>query len=243
MSRRVRRCLTRSGPVSVLLVLASLVPVVDAGEDQASGMELTASAARVTWRDAVVFAGAIDPNAVPPECLEGVEVVVERDAIDDGVFPIEVARARTDAEGRWSAAAVAKESSMYWATTVAGPESSCEPVVSNSVRVDVRLKVETSLSDSAVRRGESVRVTVRVRPRCPDQQHDGDVPKIPLYQLLEDRFVRIAGKSDVRDCTVTFRRPIRRQAVFMSRVAGIDSVGAFYLGGRSQQVAVGVRRS
>lgn len=228
--------------LGIVLASVGLVPAAALDASQSPGMVLTSSAARVTWGEPIRVEGALDSAAVPAGCLAGVEVVLERDAIDDGDSPLEVARARTDEEGRWTAVGVAEQSSSYWATTVPDDDGVCDPVSSNAVRVDVRFKVEIERSAPVVRPGETVRLKVRVFPGCPSQAN-GDVAKVPLYALQDGRFVKVAAKRDPYDCAVTFERQIRRRSVFSSRVRGMATVGRFYLGGRSPELSVDVSTS
>lgn len=224
----------------VAMLLTVLCHIGLARGSTAPDIELVSSARVVTWGDAVRFSGIVSsPDA--PDCAQGAEVVLQMDAIDDGLFWIEVARARTDDGGVFTAGVIAERSAIYVARTVPEDASTCEAAGSNPVEVMARFEVTVDRSALAVRKGENVRLTVRVEPFCPYDRH-GDVAKIPLYQLRGDGFVRIGAKRDPDDCTVTFVRRVRRLSVFMSKVAGTEGTNSVYLPGRSAEKAVGVRR-
>lgn len=202
-------------------------------------MRLEASATAVTWGDAIRFTGQVSsPDA--PECSRNAEVVLLRERIDDGELWEEVARARTDGTGAFRADVRAGDSSMYVAHTEVPAGGGCEATGSNPVDVLTRFEVSLDRSALAVRRGEKVRLTVRVEPICP-YDRTGDVAKIPLYELRASGFVRVAAKRDVYDCTVTFTRRVRKLSVFFSKVGRHDELNAVYLPGRSAEKAVTVR--
>lgn len=204
-----------------------------------TGMQLESSASIVTWGDAVRFTGSVSaPDA--PECAHGVEVLLEKDAIDDEATWLEVGRARTDAEGRFSVDVMVEESASYAAYNVPEQGSACEAAGSESVEVMARFQVTLERSALIVPRGGRVRLTVRSRPHCPGYA-TGDSVSIPLYQLRDGRFVRVAVKRDLDACKATFVRRIRRTAVFMSKVGGTEGTNAVYLSGRSAEKAVDVR--
>ena len=231
----------RRGVAVVALATAMLLPNVGFAQGSVeTQIELTASAPSVTYGDAVRFRGLVtSPDA--PECTHGAEVVVQMDAIDDGELWIEVARARTDSDGSFSADVIAEQSALYVATTVADEARDCEPAGSNGVEVYARFRVTVERSARAVPAGERVRLTVNVEPICPYDRR-GDVAKIPLYQMRGGELVRIDAKRDPNDCTVTFSRRIRRLSVFASKVRGTEGTNSVYLPGRSAEVAVDVRR-
>lgn len=227
----------------VALVAASLA-IAPGSRGYAQGaapeVRLEASASVVTWRDAVRFTGQVSsPEA--PECARNVEVVLLADDIDDMVEPEEVARARSDDTGAFLADVRAEESAIYVASVVPSEVGGCEAAGSNPVEVMTRFEVTLERSSLVVDEGEEVRLTARVEPFCPIGGPSGDVRKIPLYQLRGDRFVRVAAKRDVNDCTITFTRRIRRLSVFMSKVPENEELHAVYLGGRSREIAVTVR--
>lgn len=206
-------------------------------------MELEASAPVVTWRDAVRFTGHVSsPGA--PECAQDVEVVLLATRLHQDTLPPErkeVARARTDDDGRFVADVRAEESAFYVASAVPGEGSECEAAGSDPVYVKTKFKVTLERSSLVVERGDEVHLTVRVEPFCPSGGRSGDVLKIPLYQLRGGRFARVASKRDVNDCTVTLSRRIRRLSVFMSKVPDNEESFNVFLGGRSAELAVTVR--
>lgn len=234
------RVVQRAGLVLVIGVVTTVALHAELARGRASPeMQLEASSHAVTWGDAISFTGVVSsPDA--PECAQGVEVVLEMDRIDDGDLRLQVARARTDETGQFSMDVRAEDSAMYAAETVPAEGSGCEAAGSGAVEVKVKFEVTVERSALAVPRGGEVKLQVRVEPICP-YDRTGDIAKIPLYELRGDRFVRVAAKRDVNDCTVTFTRRIRQLSVFMSKVRGLDLTNVVYLPGRSAEVAVTVR--
>ncbi|HYP23019.1 MAG TPA: hypothetical protein VEV43_05550 [Actinomycetota bacterium] len=228
--------------VALLASIAAVVPLssLARGQDAAPEVRMEASAAVVTWGDAIRFTGTVSsPEA--PECHAGVEVMLEMDAHDDRTHWTEVARARTDENGAFVADVRAEEPANYRMTTVPEEGSGCDAGVAAGGEVMVRFKVTLERSSLVVDKGEEVRLTVRVEPFCPVGGPSFDVRKIPLYELRGERFVRVAAKRDANDCTVTFTRKVRGLSVFMSKVRDNEELNARHLGGRSAEVAVTVR--
>lgn len=220
--------------VAVSSILALTLVPVPTSSGALGEQELTLSRSRrvVTYGEGVLLSGRLSSGETPG-CVAGVEVSIQDDGWDDSPYNwFEIATVTTDRDGRYWLPFMPYNSANYRAE-VQDPPAGCTPVRSNRVTVRVKLQVKLKPATATVRRGDVVKLVVKVRPLC---------EKVVLAKLVDGRFKRVASKTANQWCTAVFKRRLRKDNVFRAWHPHVAAPGGYYLGNRSSLSAISVRR-
>jgi hypothetical protein len=151
----------------------------------------------------------------------------------------EVGRTTTAADGTFTFTYSPRSNASYAAHLAAEDPAGCDEAVSKSLSVSVRVKVELTVRDRTLFRGDRASFTARVQPYC-----TGFERKVTLERLRSGEYVPVAdGEStETEPCVVKFEQRIRRTTTFRALGAANCHIVCTHEAGTSRSIKVVARK-
>ena len=238
--------MTRRPPL-LLLIALTVVPMSPAAASEAPRqVTLEVSAPEVEYGQSVTFSGQVSaPTSAPPGCVAGANVIIRAMGPTD-IVPTpppnkwgEVGRTTTAADGTFTFTHSPRSNASWAAHLPAEDPAGCDEAVSKSLSVSVRVKVELSVRDRTLFRGDRAKFTARVQPYC-----TGFDRNVTLERLQGGEYVSVAKgePAETDPCIVKFKQRIRRSAEFRASAPSNCHIVCTHEGGTSRSIKVVARK-